>query len=826
MKYFLSLLLFKVILISNTFSTVFTVDNVANTDDFSPAAPGTMTFVKCIRLASADATGGATGHRIYFNIAPAGQKILTVNSTWQQLNNTNLNNLIVDGSTQPFAGTGPRIIFVSGGISEGIQIAGLTNVTLKGLGFRNFQIGIKMDNAVSCTIANCFIGTNDAGTAPSCTGCTDDGIKMNTGCRLNTIGGTTPGSRNIIFGHNNGVYITGATSADNFIGATTVGEPNVISGNAWNGIYLNGAGTNNKIAGNIIGLNIAGNAQLTNAAKGILVQNNTQNTIIGGVTPGERNIISGNGFNIGSDGIFLENGCHNSQIINCYIGLDVTGMVAIKNNVRGILIKSSNNCQVLSNIIASHDEFGIYIQTSTGTIIRSSYIGLNAAGNGGAATFGNLIGINAENSSGTIIGGSGAGEGNYISGNDEHGIRLDQSSNSQISGNKIGITPSGASLGNLAYGIYLRNSDNNTIGGATAAFGNEIAWNSNSGIGISNAYWTGDGSPAASGSDNNFIYRNIIHHNNEDGIRLYKVGAAASIKNWISQNSIYCNVNKGINLSLTTGNNNDKARPVLTSVNTGTNTVFGTASAGDIIEVFYDSGCPTCQGKDYLGSATADGSGNWSFTNASITSSSNLTATATESAGVNRNTSEFATCLSVLPVDIISFSGRTLADGTIGLNWITSREVNNDYFILEKSYDGHNFTFLEKIKGNGNTAEIHYYSFTDIDFDREKIYYRLIQKDFDGSVSAPQTISVDFNPGNGFNIYPNPARSEFVLEGFCNEDAASVSIINIHGQIVGSRYINGKNISQHFDCAHLASGLYFIEIKTDSNIFKEKLVIE
>ncbi|HXA02331.1 MAG TPA: hypothetical protein VNW99_10110, partial [Cytophagaceae bacterium] len=361
--------LLNLTIIFNLSATVFTVDNAANTDDFAAASAGTMTFVKCIRLASADATGGAMGHRIYFNIGAAGQKILSVTSIWQILSNTNLNNLIIDGSTQPFAGIGPHVIFVAGGVTEGIAItSGVTNVTLNGLGFRDFQISIKMDNALSCKITNCFLGTDNTGTTPQCTGCTGDGIRMLNGSQFNIVGGGTAGTKNIIFKHLNGVYLTGGTTSDNTIGATAAGEANVISANTQDGVYVFNAGTNNKIAGNIIGLDISGtvaSATYSNLYKGIHIQG-SQSAIIGGATAGERNIVSGNGYGTGNDGIFLETGCHSSTITNCYIGLDITGIVPLANKIRGILILASNNCQVYSNFITAHSEIGIYLQNSAG----------------------------------------------------------------------------------------------------------------------------------------------------------------------------------------------------------------------------------------------------------------------------------------------------------------------------------------------------------------------------------------------------------------------------------------------------------------------------
>ena len=48
-------------------------------------------------------------------------------------------------------------------------------------------------------------------------------------------------------------------------------------------------------------------------------------------------------------------------------------------------------------------------------------------------------------------------------------------------------------------------------------------------------------------------------------------------------------------------------------------------------------------------------------------------------------------CLSVIPVTIVGFGGSRQSNGSIALKWSTLSEVNNDYFMIEKSTDAKNF---------------------------------------------------------------------------------------------------------------------------------------
>ena len=67
---------------------------------------------------------------------------------------------------------------------------------------------------------------------------------------------------------------------------------------------------------------------------------------------------------------------------------------------------------------------------------------------------------------------------------------------------------------------------------------------------------------------------------------------------------------------------------------------------------------------------------------------------------------------SALPVELISFSGQFINENT-NLSWSTATETNNDYFVIEKSSNGIDFSIIGKVDGNGTTNETSNYSYTD-----------------------------------------------------------------------------------------------------------------
>lgn len=121
-----------------------------------------------------------------------------------------------------------------------------------------------------------------------------------------------------------------------------------------------------------------------------------------------------------------------------------------------------------------------------------------------------------------------------------------------------------------------------------------------------------------------------------------------------------------------------------------------------------------------------------------------------------------------LPIKLISFYGAS-NDKENKLSWVTETEINNDFFILEKSYDAISFEEVEMLSGAGNSVENIRYESLDLN-PQNLTYYRLTQVDFDGSSEASKIIVVtnsNFNKG---------------------EDAKLLKTVNSSGQVVTKNY--------------------------------------
>jgi CSLREA domain-containing protein len=347
----------------------------------------------------------------------------------------------------------------------------------------------------------------------------------------------------------NGIELSQGAS-DNRIGGTSPADRNVISGNPKHGVAtFNGGTDRNQIIGNLIGLAPKGDRRVPNISFGVDINSHSSNNVVGGSGPGERNVISGNG----GEGVEVSHGQRTvgNRVVGNYIGTDVSG-------TRGPSW-SPNGWN------------GVHIEDGpVGTVVTQNVIGNNRGG-------------------GVSIDGF------------ETGFFP---SSSQVSANRIGISADGTAIPNGNYGVRLKDSTaRNTIGPD-----NTIA---NSPVGVL---------VLGADTDGNTITRNVFANLGGPGIDLEPAGGP----NPNDEGDADAGPNQQLNTPVL-------ARAVPLEVR-------GTACAGCVVEVFR-ADAANGPGAAFLASVTAGGDGSFAVRVSSLAVGQHVTATATDAQG---NTSEFA----------------------------------------------------------------------------------------------------------------------------------------------------------------------------------------
>lgn len=198
---------------------------------------------------------------------------------------------------------------------------------------------------------------------------------------------------------------------------------------------------------------------------------------------------------------------------------------------------------------------------------------------------------------------------------------------------------------------------------------------------------------------------------------------------------------------------------------------------------------------------------------------------------VENNDQFTVTVLTPLPVELVSFTGKLNLNMNSVLNWITSSEINSDYFIVEKKTDvSREFTPIGKVEAHGNSTAINKYVFEDMKPVVGCTYYRLTSVDFNGTTYQSKIIKICVNENAVvFDLFPNPNEGNELFLNFKNINGQfmHVEIISKTGQHVFSEEFSSvnDNLTTRIELPQLEKGIYFVNINADGERYFKKLLI-
>lgn len=146
----------------------------------------------------------------------------------------------------------------------------------------------------------------------------------------------------------------------------------------------------------------------------------------------------------------------------------------------------------------------------------------------------------------------------------------------------------------------------------------------------------------------------------------------------------------------------------------------------------------------------------------------------------------------------------------IRLNWLTSSEVNNDYFSVERGRSDDDFEVVATIDGAGNSSTNESYQWIDHSPLSGVSYYRLSQTDFDGMTEYFAIKSVQCNGNGTVSLHPNPFENHLVIR---TSYSGVLSIVDQAGKVVLEKGVTaGKNTIQ----TDFSSGVYMAYFNLDN----------
>jgi hypothetical protein len=327
-----------------------------------------------LRQAILDANGNPGLDTVAFNLPSGGGQSIDLATEIEVTDD-----VVIDGYTQPgsSANTDPEadnavvVVDLQGNGTDGILVTGGA-AQIHGLVMHGFQNAIHLNAAGGSFVGGCWIGPlPDGQSAPG----NAVGVWMQ-GTAADAVGDDNPANRNVISGNGVGVQVDGggqstvqgnliglnpagnaalsngtgvAVTTSVFLGGDTAALGNVISGSAIDGVRV--AGTGSIIRANRIGLDATGFQPLGNGGSGIFAFG--FNVLI------DHNFVSANA----AHGVDLLNAGGNQVLLN-YIGSNVVGLGELGNARAGIHSVDSNG-SLNGNFIA-HNRYGIWIESEQG----------------------------------------------------------------------------------------------------------------------------------------------------------------------------------------------------------------------------------------------------------------------------------------------------------------------------------------------------------------------------------------------------------------------------------------------------------------------------
>ena len=199
-------------------------------------------------------------------------------------------------------------------------------------------------------------------------------------------------------------------------------------------MQVRGGAENCVVRGNFLGTDATGFfARPDNSG----VEIGSDHNHVGGTSPADRNLVSGNTAGTFSGALMLDGGANNSTVQGNLVGTDATGLHALP-NVGGMAVYGTGNTiggtvPGAANVISGNSLYGVWVEGSA--VFQGNLVGIAADG---ASPLGNASdGIRIHSSNDSTIGGVLPGEGNRIAYNGNFGVNVEEGVHNTVRGNSI-----------------------------------------------------------------------------------------------------------------------------------------------------------------------------------------------------------------------------------------------------------------------------------------------------------------------------------------------------------------------------------------------------
>ncbi len=208
-----------------------------------------------------------------------------------------------------------------------------------------------------------------------------------------------------------------------------------------------------------------------------------------------------------------------------------------------------------------------------------------------------------------------------------------------------------------------------------------------------------------------------------------------------------------------------------------------------------------------------------------------FTVTASNGCG-NSSNMEACPIMIPLPVELQYFQATRQENGIL-LEWATLTETNNDYFTIEKSFDGVSFEQVTTVPGMGTTLEPQQYVYLDQKAgeksgNRNVLYYRLKQTDFDGTFTYSEIVAVNLPSKGALAVNRLWQENQTLVADLAVpfDTQLDLRLFNLDGRLLNYKRENvaGGNAQLKFDLIELPPGIYLISVNDGQQLITQKFL--
>ncbi len=179
-----------------------------------------------------------------------------------------------------------------------------------------------------------------------------------------------------------------------------------------------------------------------------------------------------------------------------------------------------------------------------------------------------------------------------------------------------------------------------------------------------------------------------------------------------------------------------------------------------------------------------------------------------------------------LDVQLLSFQAQRTSNA-VALDWYTASEHNSDYFSVERSANGIDFSEIGRLTAAGNSNMQTAYAFTDLQAGDATTYYRLKMVDFEGTFEYSKVAQVRANTSQNITVWPTVVTNSTQIELMSlGDEIGFVRLSNLSGQEIYRTQLQvdaGLNLV-NLDASNWTPGLYVLEISFADHVVSQKLL--